>query len=226
VLRDTLKAMRPAASAATGQLCDNLLSTAQSPLIRRRLPLLLAHSDSPIAVQGLTTALDDTDWNVRFRCARALKTIRKRHPDLRPDENQVLRIVEREAEDIASEGTTLSGNDSGHSRRITLLFHLFGAIYEPEPMELSLQALQSDDRALQGTALEYLENRLPAHIWKLLQPSLSGTQKESGPKRSLQQSARDLLQSASALRSTRKPADDDAAHELNSVTNNDSTPVP
>jgi predicted MFS family arabinose efflux permease len=214
VLRDTLKAMRTSASAAAGQLCDNLLSSAQSPLIRRRLPLLLAHSDSPIAVQGLTTALDDTDWNVRFRCARALETISKRHPDLRPDEDQVLRIVEREAEDIASEGITLSGNDSGQSGRITLLFHLFGAIYEPEPMELSLQALQSDDRALQGTALEYLENRLPAHIWKLLQPSLSGAPKAAGPKRSLQQSARDLVRAASSLRSTKKPAHDDTAHEL------------
>jgi hypothetical protein len=165
-------------------------------------------------VQGLTTALDDTDWNVRFRCARALETIRKRHPGLRPDEDQVLRILEREAADIASAGITLSDNDSGHRRRIGLLFHLFGALYEPEPMELSLQALQSDDRALQGTALEYLENRLPAHVWKPLQPALSGTQKAAGPKRSLQQSARDLVRAASSLRSTKKPAHDDTAQEL------------
>ena len=215
VLRDTLKAMRPSVSTAAGQLCDNLLSTAQSPLIRRRIPLLLAHSESAIAVQGLTTALDDTDWNVRFRCARALEAIRIRHPGLRPNEERVLHVVEREAADIASEGVTLSGNDNSHSRRISLLFHLFGAIYEPEPMELSLQALHSDDRTLQGTALEYLENRLPAHIWNLLQPSLSGTQKTAGPKRSLQHSVRDLLQAASALRSTKKPDDDDTAHELN-----------
>ena len=122
VLGDVLKALRPSASTASGQLCDALLSTAQSPLIRRRLPLLLAHSDSPMAVQSLTAALEDNDWNVRFRSARALEAIRRRHPGLRPDEDQVLRIVEREAEDISSEGNTLSRTDSGYSRRITLLF--------------------------------------------------------------------------------------------------------
>ena len=210
VLRDALRSVRRMASAGAGQLVDALLDPMQHPLVRRRLPLVLAHSDSPLAVQGLSTGLDDPDWNVRFRCARGLVTIRRRHPHLRASEQRLLAVAESEARVLAEASaaaprisgsvSTQSTSEEAQNRRVELLFLLFGALYEPETLELCLHALRGDDRGLQGTALEYLENLLPPHIWALVQPVLAPGQDQTRTRRPLQQIARDLLAGASGLK--------------------------
>lgn len=214
VLRQALKALRPLASSASGQISDALLNPGLNPLARRRLPLLLAHSDNRIAVLGLTNSLDDADWNVKFRSALALSTIHRRHPQLKPPEDVILHVAEREAASI--KGTEIFHSTDNQSiasdqdrRRLEMIFHLFGAIYDPEPLELCLQALKSNDRGLQGTALEYLENLLPVPVWKHLQPVLSSDTQTRGPRRTLQQSAKELLKAAATLRRGPKPADSD-----------------
>jgi len=216
VLGDALRAMRKLASPAAGQLVDALINPMQHALVKRRLPLVLAHSDSPLAVQGLTQGLADPDWDVRYRCAEGLENIRRNHPHLRSNETRLLSMAEREAHTLSRAkglldalvlGATQPGGQAGDDvRRLHLLFLLFGILYEPEPIDLALRALQSGDLALQGTALEYLENRIPAHIWSLLQPALAPGRTGKGRKRSLQQSAKDLLAAAATLRPTRKPA--------------------
>jgi len=216
MLRETLRSIRKMASAGAGQLVDALLDPMQHPLVKRRLPLVLAQSDSSLAVQGLTAGLDDPDWNVRFRCAQGLESICRRHPELKAAEERLLGVVEREAHALSAApavvtapgGTPSSpeNGEDGRNRRIQLLFLLFGALYEPETLELCLRALQSKDPTLQGTALEYLENRLPAHIWALLRTVLAPGPAKTGKKRALQQAARDLLTAASSLRSKQSPA--------------------
>jgi hypothetical protein len=205
LLRDALRAVRRMASTGAGQLVDALLDPLQHPLVRRRLPLILAHSENPLAVQGLTIGLEDSDWNVRLRCAQGLHTIRNRHPRLKANEEKLLGIAEREARALSP--MPANSSPESNQRRIQLLFLLFGAVYEPETLELCQGALESDDRVLQGTALEYLENLLPPHIWSLLQPALAPTRARPTGKRSLQQAARDLLSAASALRAKRKPGE-------------------
>ena len=172
-----LRCLRP------GQICDALLSPTQNPLVRRRLPLLLSHSDNPLAVQGLTTGLDDADWNMQFRCAQALQSLQApsgTDADRRPG------VERRRTRASAQRSDAHSRSDSEktdpRSRRVALLFHLFGAFYDPEPLELCLRALKSEDRSLQGTAMEYLENLLPAHLWNKLQPAL-GAAPPAGSKR-------------------------------------------
>ena len=213
VLRDALRAARRMASKGAGQLVDALLDPMQHPLVRRRLPLVLAHSDSPLAVEGLSTGLEDADWNVRFRCAQGLETIRRRHPRLRAGQERLLAIAEKEAQALSAAhavSPATAGTD-GPDRGIQLLFLLLGAVYEPETLELCRHALESEDRALQGTALEYLENLLPQHLWSLLQPVLAPGHAASGKKRPLQQVARDLLGAAASLRSKRRRDDTDTA---------------
>jgi hypothetical protein len=218
LLRDALRSVRTLASSGAGQLADALLDPMQHPLVRRRLPLVLAHSDSPLAIQGLSVGLDDPDWNVRFRCAQGLEAIRRSHPHLKASEERLLAIAEAEARalstaDAGSQGPGGAGEPPSRmewrDQRIQLLFLLLGALYEPETLELCLRALNSEDRELQGTALEYLENLLPPHIWALLHPVLAKGRTRAGKKRTLQQAARDLLGAASSLRAKRKRVDTD-----------------
>lgn len=203
VLREALRAGRRLASSCAGQLADALDDPLQHPLVRRRIPLILAHSTSALAVEGLLTGLDDTDANVRFRCAQGLEYIRRQNPLIKADEPRLLRHIEREARKLGESGPESmrqGAAGAGAEQQIQLIFMLLGALYEPEVLELSLSALQSDDQGLKGTALEYLENLLPPHIWALLHPILAPGPSRGGKRRPIQQTARDLLAAASSLR--------------------------
>ena len=46
--------VQPEPGTPEAKLVDALLDPMQHPLVRRRLPLVLAHSDSPLAIEGLT----------------------------------------------------------------------------------------------------------------------------------------------------------------------------
>ena len=205
VLRETLRALRKRASTGAGQLVDALLDPMQHPMVRRRLPLVLAQSDSPLAVHGLTAGLDNADWNTRYRCAQALQTLRQARPQLRLDEAQLLAHAEREARALA--GTAPA--EAIENRRMHLVFFLLGAVYDSQTVELCLAALRSDDRALQGTALEFLENRVTAELWAILQPLLTPGRMKTRRKRSLNQAAQELLAAAASLRPKRGKAGDD-----------------
>ena len=197
-LADALKALRRAATPCAGQLVDALLDPMQHTLVKRRLPLVLAHADSRLAVEGLSAGLDDGDWNVRFRCAGGLEALRRYRPRLQAGEERLLGVAEREARTLAA------ADGAARERRVDLLFLLFGALYEPETLELCRYALDSEDQRLRGTALEYLENLLPAHVWSLLQPVLAPGRTATAKKRPLQQAARDLAAAAASLK-TRRP---------------------
>ena len=206
VLREALRALRKMASTGAGQLVDALLNPSQHPLVRRRLPLVLAQSESPLAVHGLMMGLDDLDQNVRLRCAQGLETIRKRHPHLVISDERLLAIVEREANALSGSYVDLNTPGSGDldRERVQLLFFLFGALFDPEAIDLCARALQSGDRNLEGTALEYLENVVPLEIWESLQPVLAPGRKRSKKQRSSKQVERELQEAEPLLREKRK----------------------
>ncbi|MGI9315765.1 MAG: hypothetical protein ACR2QW_00420, partial [bacterium] len=203
VLREALRALRKMASSGAGQLVDELLNPSQHPLVRRRLPLVLAQSESPLAVQGLMIGLDQPDWNVRLRCAQGLETIRKRYPNIRMSDERLLAIAEREANALSGENIDLNaprGVSHQDHDRVQFLFFLFSALYEPETIDLCVRALQSGDRGLEGTALEYLENILPLETWAKLQPVLAPGHKRPKKKRPSKQVERDLQKAEPLLR--------------------------
>jgi hypothetical protein len=194
VLREALRAVRRVATSAAGQLVDALTDPLQAPLVKRRLPLVLAHSSSTLAVQGLTVALDDPDWNTRFRCAEALAAIHGRDPALKLDGERLLQVVEREAHAL---GSVSAADDAAQGRQIQFILLLLGALYDSKTLELCYLGLRSEDRGLRGTALEYLENLLPPPTWAVLRKALGPGPGGGHSGRSLQQMARDLLQAAS-----------------------------
>ncbi len=209
VLKETLHALRKTASSGAGQLVDALLDPMQHPLARRRLPLVLARSDSPLAAVGLCAGLDNPDWNVRFRCAQALQALHRAHPHANIDESLVLAHAEQQSRILAN----TPGIEAGEDRRVRFVFHLFGALYDAETLDLCWHALRSDDRALRGTALEYLENRVPPEIWAPLQSVLAPGHVKSNRKRSLNQAAQELLAHARSLRTGQRGNGDDMATE-------------
>lgn len=207
VLPDLMRALRKVATTHAGQCVDALSDPMQHPLVRRRLPLILGASESPLAVHGLVTGLDDPDWNVRFRCARGLEALRRRQPHTTLDSDRLLRRAEREIKTLLADG--------GHrGQPLELVFLLFGAAYEPEPMALCWHALQEDDRHLRGTALEYLENLLPPEVWSQLQRLIAPGHVAGRKKRSLQQATQSLRAAAASLKPTKKPDSDATAADL------------
>jgi ATP/ADP translocase len=203
VLGEALAAIGRVANPNAGQLVDALLDPGQIPRVKRRLPLVLARSDSMVAVQGLLAGLDERDWQVRFRCAQGLQRLRRRRDALRGDERMLLAKAEREARELADWSRGRSSDETLWSQRTEMVFLLLGALYDPVNLELSLTALRSDDRVLRGTALEYLVNLLPAPLWYRLQPVVVPAPtvgRAAGSAAELKKAAAELGSAASALR--------------------------
>ena len=157
---EVLRALRRVAPAVTGQLVDALLDPAEDPAVRRRLPRVLKVCSTRRAVQGLFLGLEDPRLDVRAQCALALVSITSRNPELSIPRSDVFAAVRRELDG------SRDGPDLDHA------FTLLSLALEREPLHIALQAVRGSDRALRGTALEYLENVLPEGLRAALWPSL------------------------------------------------------
>jgi hypothetical protein len=189
VLKEALNAVRPLAAVASGQLVDALLDHHQHPLIRRRIPLLLGQADNERAVQGLTLGLQDSELDVRFRCAEALGHIKINHPNMSIDTEAVWRVVYREIDHLSGSGYRATQG----VEPLRHLFNLFGIIFGPDVMDSCYDSLQAEDPTIRGTALEYLENQLPQNIRTSLWPVIASGYTEPKSDRSAQEIMHDLL---------------------------------
>lgn len=176
----------------TGLLIDYLENEKDVQFgIRRRIPRILAHSDSPLAVHGLLAGLLDMRFEVRFQCSRALDALVQRRPDVGVPADPVFAAVERElqiAHPIKDSRKLLDKRDDFDSnafldevlleradQSLEYIFSLFAAVLPREPVKIAFRALHTDDSALRGLAIEYLESVLPAHtreqLWAALEPA-------------------------------------------------------
>jgi AAA family ATP:ADP antiporter len=189
-LPDVLRALRLAAPRVTGQLLDTLLDPELDPLVRRRVPRVLKACATDRAAEGLARALDDPLYEVRAAASAALASINERSPVSRVTRLEVLDRVRREL-------------DSGEpvDRQLPHLFALLSLILERQPLRVAWAAVRADDRALRGTALEYLSNVLPDDVFPRL-VSLFGASavRFARPQRSVEQVAEELRTSAVGLR--------------------------
>ena len=166
-----VRALRRMIDTATGQVVDTLTDAGVSPVIRRRLPQILAGSGSSIAIAGLLQALDDPEFEVRFRSAGALLRSREARPDRALPRETVFEAALREARrtsPVPEQGA--ANTDTQRQRRLELVLRILSLALEPEPLQLAQHAFQSDDPQLRGTALEYLETVLPANVLQELRP--------------------------------------------------------
>jgi ATP:ADP antiporter, AAA family len=151
-------ALREVAPRAVGTLTDALLDDKTPERVRRRIPRVLEAASGERALSALTDALATAEFEVRYRAGLALRSLLEREDRTLPQE-LIFAAVEREVE-----AKPLGPQAREH------VFTLLGLALDREPVELSLRALDSNDQKLRGTALEYLDNVLPARLREAILP--------------------------------------------------------
>ncbi|WP_441291376.1 hypothetical protein ACSRUE_13700 [Sorangium sp. KYC3313] len=183
---EAIRALRAVAPRATGQLTDALLDPSVSVALRRRIPRVLQACPTQRAADGLLLGLADERFEVRFQCGVALaRLLQQRAPiHLRRDD-----VIEAAMREIAIGRRVWDAQPPGvappveaplaerwlverTSRSLEHVFRVLSLCLEREPLEIAYRALHADDAHLRGTALEYLENVLPAPIRESLWPYL------------------------------------------------------
>jgi hypothetical protein len=173
---------------AAGEMVSVLLDTSTPDVIRRRLPLALKSCPSPIARDGLATALGLFSFEMRQRCGRALLALTDEHPELLKSLADGLSLVEREL---------TSGGDPELVREH--VFNLLALTLEREPMRIAARAFTTDDKYVRGTALEYLETVLPPGMFVGLRPLLASAGSESTRRRPPAEVRADLIRAATTM---------------------------
>jgi hypothetical protein len=199
------RALQSDPSAITGVLIDHLTNREDVEFgIRRRIPRILALCDSQLAVHGLLAGLADLRFEVRFQCSRALDSLFQRRPDLKIPAEAVYAAVERElhvAHPIRNSRRLLDSRDGSDrdafldevlreraDQTLEHIFSLFASVLPREAVKIAFRSLHTDDPALRGLAIEYLDGVLPDHVreglWALI---------ETKPPAHAQESSQDLL---------------------------------
>jgi len=180
-------ALKKVAEEHVGQFVDALVDPNQPFAVRRRLARVFAVCVSQRAADALLVGLDDLRFEVRFHCGRSLAAIVERSAFVRINEARVFDIVRRE---VAVGRPVWEGNrlldeaDGGRfvdmdmivkrraGQSLAHVFTLLSLVLPTVPLQVAYKGLQTDDSALRGTALEYLEGVLPRDIRDRLWPFL------------------------------------------------------
>jgi hypothetical protein len=184
------RVLQLAPSSITGLLTDHLTNHEEVEFgVRRRIPRILGQCDSQLAIHGLLGALADPRFEVRFQCSRALDLLVQRRPDLKVPADLVYAAVEREmqvARPIRDSRRLLDPRDSSDpnafldeilreraDQTLEHIFSLFALLLPREAMKIAFRSLHTDDAALRGLAIEYLDSVLPDQVrdglWVLIE---------------------------------------------------------
>jgi hypothetical protein len=231
VCEHAVRALRRVAEEHVGELVDALLNPNLPFAARRRLARVFSVCVSQRAVDGLLYGLEDQRFEVRFQCGRSLAAIHAKNGLIRIDRDRVFEVVRREAlvsrpvwesqrllDDVEADDRSFVDdflkNRAGQS--LAHVFTLLSLVLPAEPLQISFRLLHTDNRALRGTALEYLEEVLPSDIRDRLFPFLDSTEAPR-PRRPRDEIVADLLRSNESIQLNleelrrRQPADSGAA---------------
>lgn len=158
--------------------------------------------------------LGDKRFEVRFECGRALARALESDPGLHVAEEEVFAAVRREvATDRAvwESRRLLDSPEDGApsfvdevvrargSRSLEHVFTLLSLALPREPLKVAFRGLHTDDEALRGTALEYLESVLPQGVREGLWSFLEDDRIRSRPSRSREEILEALMRSHSSI---------------------------
>ncbi|WP_437951427.1 hypothetical protein WME98_11775 [Sorangium sp. So ce296] len=186
LISEAIRALRAVAPRATGQLLDALLDPAVSLAVRRRIPRVLQACPTQRAADGLMLGLADERFEVRYQSGVALARLLQQRAPIHLRRDDVIAAATREIEIDRRVWDAQPPNASPPaeaplsarllvertSRSLEHVFRVLSLCLEREPLEIAYRALHADDAHLRGTALEYLENVLPAPIRESLWPYL------------------------------------------------------
>jgi ATP/ADP translocase len=181
-------ALRKVAEDRVGELIDALLDPNQDFSVRRGLARVFSVCVSQRAADGLMFGLEDTRFDVRFQSARSLSSLLEKNPLVRISRELIEAAVLREVAvgrpvwesrrlldiddglDASPAVDAFVRDRAGES--LAHVFTLLSLILPREPLQIAFRSLHTDDRYLQGTALEYLDSVLPPQIRDGLWPFL------------------------------------------------------
>jgi hypothetical protein len=167
-----------------------------------------------LAVHGLLAGLDDTRFEVRFQCSRALDALLQRQPELTVPAGEVFAAVERElqvARPIWESRRLLDRRDAADpqafldevlreraDQSLEHVFSLFATVLPREPVKIAFRALHTEDKTLRGLAAEYLDGVLPPgvreRLWSVVEPGPAATSERPN-----QEALAELLRSQHSL---------------------------
>jgi hypothetical protein len=166
-----------------------MLDERRSPRVRRRVARLLGNVPRQRAVDGLLDAVDDADFSVRVAAGRSLAGICASNPEVQLDTARVYAAVLRELSlgrpawdrhrlprDADEQDTGAAPDEFVRHRAHEGLAHVFlllSIVLPSEPLRIAYRGVHTDDRALRGTALEYLDSVLPADVRDALWPYIA-----------------------------------------------------
>lgn len=188
----------------TGQLTDALLDPDLSVMARQRLPGVLEASHNPRVIEGLLLGMVDECFNVRFSCARALARMRARNKRLKIPRERIFSAIRSELTATPEEWEShnlehmlddTSGEDThvpSANYSIGHVFTLLALTLDMDAVRLSMKAAFSEDINLRGTALEYLENVLPADLYNALADRIGSGEEGTRRGRTLREVIREL----------------------------------
>jgi hypothetical protein len=176
-------ALTKAGDRIAGQLVDALQNKAAPYNIRKRLPKVMASSQSRVVWDGLMAHLLDERFEVRTRCAKAMEKMLAKKPEFRPHADAIFDVVQQELS--TTHKLSHSSKDSGiqmeaalkdrAAKSISHIFTLLGLVLPPQPVRLAFRALRAEDGKLHGVALEYLDSVLPRELREHLSAYFEGT---------------------------------------------------
>ena len=185
-----LVALRKVAEERIGELTDALLDPNQDDMVRRRLARVFSVAVSQRAADGLLLALDDSRFDVRFQVARSLVAIVESNAGIRLNAERVYQLVQTELsvgrpvwesrrllDGFVSESPLDEFVRDRAGQSLAHVFTLLSLVLPRQPLNIAFGSLTTGDTQLRGTALEYLENVLPAGVkqalWPYLMPSVT-----------------------------------------------------
>ena len=212
VAEDAIRALRGAVEERVGQLTDALLDPNQPFAVRRRLARVFSGCVSQRAVDGVLLGLEDLRFEVRFHCGRSLAAIVERSTFVRVDVERVFNLVRRElavGRPVWESQRLLDEVDGNRfvdgflkqraGQSLAHVFTLLSVVLPTVPLQIAYRGLHTNDQALRGTALEYLEGVLPRDIRDRLWPVLGDEPGTQAPPRDRAQILAELVSSNESI---------------------------
>lgn len=214
--QDAIHALRLVADERVGELIDALVDPHQPFVIRRRLARVFSACTSQRAADALLVGLEDLRFEVRYRIARSLLAIIEKNHAVRIDQARIFAVVDREVAvsrqvwenrrllDSSNEEDDRSFLEelvkARASQSLAHVFTLLALVLPTAPLRIAFRALHTDDQALRGTALEYLESVLPHELRDRLWPFLESRRLPSEVQRPHVDTLAALLRSDESIR--------------------------
>ncbi len=168
--------LRAVCNRYVGTLVDALLDEDEEFTVRRRVPRILAAATSQRAFDGLTRALADKRFEIRYRAANALARIHTKNPEIEVNKERIYdairTAVASDARLVASRtivdrlpdtDAPLLGEvlEERLDRGLEHVFTLLSLVLDAQHVRIAFQGIHTDDPSLHGLSLEYLDSVLP-----------------------------------------------------------------